>query len=106
MIFSKVQTLYLCPQGKQASINIIYVIFIQNIQTWSKNREMINKQCWLLLSTWYYWTQVVATQINGSMSYIQAHKKYNWTIAPSTLGLKGDSLIHLYEYNSQQVPSF
>ena len=31
MIFSKVQTLYLCPQSKQTSINIIYVIFIQNI---------------------------------------------------------------------------
>ena len=33
MIFSKVQTLYLCLQSKQTSINIIYVIFIQNIHT-------------------------------------------------------------------------
>ena len=33
MIFSKVQTLYLYPQGKQTSINIIYMIFIQNIHT-------------------------------------------------------------------------
>ena len=57
---------------------------------------MKNKQCWALLSTWYYWTQVVATQVNGSVSYIEAHKKYNWTIAPSTLVLKGDGLIHLY----------
>ena len=31
MLFSKVQTLNLYPQGKQISINIIYVIFIQNI---------------------------------------------------------------------------
>ena len=61
---------------------------------------MKNKQCWALLSTWYYWTQVVATQVNGSVSYIEAHKKYNWTIAPSTLGLKGDGLIHLYDYDT------
>ena len=33
IIFSKVQTLYLCPQDKQTCINIIYVIFIQNIHT-------------------------------------------------------------------------
>ena len=46
---------------------------------------------------------MVATQVNGSVSYIQAHKKYNWTIAPSTLGLKGDGLIHLYANRSQVV---
>ena len=49
---------------------------------------------------------MVATQVNGSVSYIQAHKKYNWTIAPSTLGLKGDDLIHLYDARSVLKPRF